>query len=343
MPKLSEFTPEMSETLSELFADHVKVLLQTSTAQSQQLQQWARLLVESFQGKTLQELLALEQIQSLVLTAIPKAVVVEHINALLPVVHQVIAQKLSGSDAVSDVLCKQTFLQSIKAILADEAVLKRITHTIVYSDLYRHLISEVLLQGIKQFFSEQSFLAKLPGVGSFLKMGKWGMTKVIPNWEDIVDSQAREFLKANLNSSLSFSQSCLMNSFGAEHLTETLEHLWQVLANVKLRALNVWVQSIGSDQIAHWLQAHWAQYVDSSVYDAVSETLVAAILTQVGQWRLDELWQLYGITEQQVIELVAAQWQQLLVVLVEHPQFVATLQASVRSFFLGEAFLTADC
>lgn len=139
-------------------------------------------------------------------------------------------ETLCHSNWVWQDLVTEEWLKMLAARIADQPELRALLiESILHSEAYRQLISEVLYAAIRSFFQQDSLLTKLPGMGSLMKLGRLGLGKMAPGLEEWVEPLAKSFISHYVETALMISKQSLMKSLTKERIQHLADHLWQQL------------------------------------------------------------------------------------------------------------------
>ncbi len=117
-------------------------------------------------------------------------------------------------DRVAQALAGMTDLQ--------EAIVEQITTSKVYADL----ISHVLLQGIRNYVTVESPIARVPGASSLMRMGQNAFDTAAPRLSKGIEKQLTSFVSANLQDTLRESRTYLTQVVDEAALQEVAAEMW---------------------------------------------------------------------------------------------------------------------
>lgn len=111
-----------------------------------------------------------------------------------------------------------------------EAVVEQITTSRVYADL----ISHVLLQGIRNYVTTESPIARVPGASSLMKIGQNAFDTAAPRLSKGIEKQLTSFVSANLQDTLRDSRTYLTKVVDGAALQDVAEDIWDRNADTPL-------------------------------------------------------------------------------------------------------------
>lgn len=214
----------------------------------------------------------------------------------------------------------------------------RWAHALVHNAEYQEMITGVLYEMIRQFFQEEALLSKLPGVGQFLKMGRWGAGKVLPQWERIVAESTKSFLAKNLTAVLRLSERFLLDGLNDDRIQMLGEQAWLLLSERAPSELAGATQVLGDPALKQWTAAHWSALVEGPFWEDIIVPVVRVVLEALSKITCGELWSALDLPESQLVDWNKRVCSLLLVDLANNAEIVGFLSELMAPCF-SDAFL----
>lgn len=181
-------------------------------------------------------------------------------------------------DRLADALAGMTDLQ--------ESVIDQITTSTVYADL----ISHVLLNGIRNYVTNESPIARVPGASSLMRMGQNAFDTAAPRLSKGIERQLTSFVSANLQETLRDSRQFLVSQIDSETLGKVAEDVWESNADTPLSDVAALMPedtlaeltAIAQDAAAHLMGTDTFRQAVHTVLDAHAAQPVGELLAEAG-------------------------------------------------------------
>ncbi|MEJ2680939.1 MAG: hypothetical protein P8144_05475 [Gammaproteobacteria bacterium] len=231
---------------------------------------------------------------------------------------------------------KAAFQQAFVWFVDDEARKARWIHALVHNAEYRNMITGVVFEMIRQFFQDEALLAKLPGLGHVLKMSKWGVGKMLPQWEQLVEDVAKSFINKNLALALKLSENFLLDSLSSERVFALSAHLWSTLeARPPSQVVNL-VDVLGEPALKGWTASQWRALVEGPFWSELIQPLVANGVQALCAISCGELWNALDVPEAQWVAWHERLWGGVISELAENPEFKSCIESVLAPCFTIE-------
>ncbi len=166
------------------------------------------------------------------------------------------------------------------------AILDQITT----SEVYAELISHVLFQGIRNYVTTESPIARVPGASSLMRMGQNAFDTAAPKLSKGIEKQLTSFVSANLQETLRESRLYLESVTENVDVDEIADDIYTRNADTALNEIAELIPqetlaemvSIGQDALAHLLDTPTLRAAAQYVLDANAARPVGEILSEVG-------------------------------------------------------------
>lgn len=166
------------------------------------------------------------------------------------------------------------------------AILDQITTSEVYADL----ISHVLFQGIRNYVTTESPIARVPGASSLMRMGQNAFDTAAPKLSKGIEKQLTSFVSANLQETLRESRQYLASVTENVDIDEIADDIYARNADTALNEVAELVSqetlaemvAIGQDALAHLLDTATFRAAAQYVLDANAARPVGEILAETG-------------------------------------------------------------
>lgn len=187
---------------------------------------------ERMQTLTLAEILPAAKIEAYLVSLLQTAPITEAGKDTVIAIGQALrAAESNKSVRLNHFITRAHYDRAVQQIAALDELRAQIIRSVMASPLYSGLVSDVLYYGIKDYLlSDNNLAMKIPGMGSLMKVGKWGLDKAAPNIEQAAEKTIKHYIKANIKRTLSISEKFLDNALNSTNVVKVSEHFW-TLAN----------------------------------------------------------------------------------------------------------------
>ena len=184
---------------------------------------------------------------------------------------------------VEDVFSEQNCQQLTEKLIDLSQLREQMVSSVLNSDIYVHLVSDVLYNGIKDFMLEENFLAKMPGISTMLKMSKWSLNKTLPNLDSFVEKTAKEFIKQHIPKTVELSEKILNKSLGGDSIRQVIEQVWQQLKDQSLDQAQQYVTDKDLVDFVTLSESWWFHYRKSEHFIESCATFIDYWLEKQGE------------------------------------------------------------
>ncbi len=190
------------------------------------------ILYQLLEDKTAKDLvgqgLNQERIKSTLSRALSSASVKDELlDMVYTVLVGMLESELYKTNSFDELISKNSYDLVIEKIIGYEEFRHKIISCAVDSEVYAELISDVLYQGIKDYILEENFLAKMRGVSSLFKAGKWGVNKSMPKLDSMVENTVKPYIQSNIKRTISLSKTSLNRALDEKRIEGIAENTWQ--------------------------------------------------------------------------------------------------------------------
>lgn len=306
------------------------------------LSQSARVGVSHMQTRCLKDFISVDELLPWVLQALKKPALLEPLGEWFGGAWREAVSRIKESEVpLASALDRKAFLAAFDWSLNKGDRKVRWVHALVHNAEYQEMITGVLYEMIRQFFQEEALLSKLPGVGQFLKMGRWGVGKMLPQWEQIVAESTKSFLNKNLSAALKLSERFLLDSLNDDRIQMIGEQVWNVLSQRAPSQLAGTMEVLSDPVLKSWTAAHWAALVQGPYWEDVIVPVTRAVLDALCEITCGELWSVLDLPESQLVAWNEQLWRVLLADLADNPE-VASLISEFLAPCFSDAFLESS-
>jgi hypothetical protein len=212
---------------------------------------------------------------------------------------------------------------------------------LISSPAYQAMISDVVYASIRGFVMEGNFLSRLPGFSSLLRVGKWGMSKAVPNVEEVLENTAKVYIKNNIQRLSLMSEKMIERHLTPENIDRIGLKLWGRLQGQSVALLMAFVEE-SYIRSAVGLQAKvWEHLKAQPYFHTVIEQYTKAWYQKNQTKTLYDLWCTLGISESTLLGWVE-QWLEPVMHLVQKDQFlIGRIRHHLEDFYETDA--VKDC
>lgn len=202
----------------------------------------------------------------------------------------VLDSALEDGTPVGDLLPREDYDRAAAAMSGmtdlQDAIVEQITTSKVYADL----ISHVLLQGIRNYVTVESPIARVPGASSLMKMGQNAFDTAAPRLSKGIEKQLTSFVSANLQDTLRESRTYLTKVVDETALQDVAADMWERNAETPVADLAALIPQdtlaelteIVRDVAGHVLQTPSFRDAARSVLQANAARPVGEVLAEAG-------------------------------------------------------------
>ena len=230
----------MSDIRKQLFKlqmNHIEKMLSPGLLAQQSVSE-AEKCLEWLKAHTIEQAFCAEELHELAVNLILKSEFDDlMVEARAADVLLFLKADIHDTKVLSDLIQTDHVHEFISFLMSLTDARRLLIHQIVASPVYSELISGVLYTGIRGFFIEENFLSKVPGLSSLLKVGKWGVSKAVPNMEATIENTASAYIKNNINRIIQLSEKVIDHSLSAEQIQSSGFKLWEKISDTKISSL----------------------------------------------------------------------------------------------------------
>lgn len=306
------------------------------------LSEAARVGVLHVQSRCLKDFISPDELLCWVSRALQKPQLLESLGAWFGGAWREAVSRIQDSDVpLASALDHKAFVAAFEWYLNDEERKQRWVHALVHNAEYQEMITGVLYEMIRQFFQDEALLSKLPGVGQFLKMGRWGVGKMLPQWELIIAESTKRFLNKNLSAALKLSERFLLESLNDARVRLIGEQVWTLLSQRTPGDLAGAAEVLSDPALKQWTMAHWQALVNGPYWEDVIMPTTRVTLEALCEITCGELWSVFELPESQLVAWNERLWRVLLADLAENEQVAALISEFLAPCFADDFLQSA--
>ena len=251
-----------AETLSRLIEAHTAFVLDrlTGDALSREIDLEVEAAFERLSTLSLAELVPeatvtaflVAQMQTAPLTPASREVV-------LTVVRAIRAADQNARLHAGDFVAKKDFDTVVDRFAGMQELRGKLIRSVLGSPLYAGLISDVLFNGIRDYvLSDNNVAMKIPGMGSLMKVGKWGLDKTMPNLEQTLEKTLKGYIEANISRTMGISEKFLDNSLNKANIRKLSDHVWKIANEPSVKDVLAVVREDDLGEALEFVDESWA-------------------------------------------------------------------------------------
>ena len=191
---------------------------------------------------------------------------------------------------IGELVQREDFSRFAAAVAGMNDMQGAILDQITTSEVYAELISHVLFQGIRNYVTTESPIARVPGASSLMRMGQNAFDTAAPKLSKGIEKQLTSFVSANLQETLRESRLYLESVTENVDVDEIADDIYTRNADTALNEFAELIPqetlaemvSIGQDALAHLLDTPTLRAAAQYVLDANAARPVGEILSEVG-------------------------------------------------------------
>jgi len=212
---------------------------------------------------------------------------------------------------------------------------------LISSPAYQEMLFDVVYASIRGFMTEGNFLSRLPGFSSLLKVGKWGMSKAVPNVEETLENAAKVYIKNNIHRLSLMSEKMIERHLTPESIERVGLKLWGKLQGKSVSFVMAFLQE-SYVRSAIGLQAKiWAHLKEQPYFQAAIDQYAKAWYQKNHMKTLGELWGTLGISDARLLDWVE-KWLEPVMHLVQKDQFlISRIRHHLAGFYESDG--VKDC
>ncbi len=231
------------------------------------------------------------------------------------------------------------WVKMVAARLADQQALREeLVAAVLGSAVYRKLISDVLYAGIRSFFQQDSLLSKVPALGSLMKLSRFGLGKVAPGLEELVEPLLKSFIEYYVETALKVSKDSLLSSLDGQKIRELADQIWQHVQVEPVAKTVALLEMADLESKLNEGEQHWVSVRSNEGTQAIVNRGVALWVEKMmglpGRFWLS----LFGLDEEGLSRLVAQMLKSLLLYWEQEGAFEAFLRQLLRPFYDAPEF-----
>lgn len=191
---------------------------------------------------------------------------------------------LADGTPIGDLIEREQYDRAAQALAGMTDLQETIVEQITTSTVYADLISHVLLQGIRNYVTVESPIARVPGASSLMKIGQTAFDNAAPRLSKGIEKQLTSFVSANLQDTLRESRTYLTKVVDEAALQEVAADVWERNADTPLADIAALLPQDTAVELAAVAQEALATLLTTpSFRDAAHRVLQANAARPVGE------------------------------------------------------------
>lgn len=201
-----------------------------------------------------------------------------------------IHQEATLAEVIPEVALEVLFDQ----LMGLEDLRRALITAVVNNPVFADLVTDLLLQGIRDFAANGAGVGRVPGAQSAMKIGQGLMKKATTakNGDDIF----RRFVSKHMQSSLQASETFLNLAFEGEGIRDGVQASWQHIRDVPLAEFREMVRADQVEDIAMLVTAMWRDFRCSDFLAAMIRAGVDGFYEQHGRSPMSVVLKDLGVT-----------------------------------------------
>ncbi|MEN3968020.1 hypothetical protein F9230_04905 [Acinetobacter johnsonii] len=247
------------------FLDHE--FSQASTVQNE-----STLFYHWFRKQTLQQLWSFEDINALLQKQILATPATDHlISQIAEHIKFALIHPINETTKIADVIPVLTIDKIAQYVASKSGHRQRLIKTVVNNPAFSAMITQLIQHSIQDYLNNSVMTKRVPGVSSFMKMGKSVL-------ETVTDSNLNDtighYLQKNILKLSQMSEQVLNQNFNDEKLYHFQANLWHKIKDMPLSVLKNYIEVQDLPQtvaMGHEIWEHMRQtdYLQQQVHDGV--------------------------------------------------------------------------
>ena len=213
-----------------------------------------------------------------------------------------------------------------------------ITHQVDTNSVYSMLISDVLYHGIKDFVLTENMLARnIPGASSLVKLGRKSLNVAAPKLETGIDRQLVKFINANIQTTITQSETFLDNTLDPPTMRKLGDEMWNANASKTMAEICGDINEAAVDAAIDVARRFWLHYRQTALFHSLVAQVVEGFYERYGQTDLRSLLEEMGVTQDVILQEANA----YAIPVIEHGLATGYLERRIRKH-LGAFYAQYD-
>ncbi|MFN8484533.1 MAG: hypothetical protein U0768_15955 [Anaerolineae bacterium] len=260
---------------------------------------------------------------------------VAYIEANARLVYQFL---LADATRVDEVLPREIYDSVVEILIGLKDLRLEITHQVVTNSVYSMLISDVLYHGIKDFVLTENMLARnIPGASSLVKLGRKSLNVAAPKLETGIDRQLVKFINANIQTTITQSETFLDNTLDPPTMRKLGDEMWNANASKTMAEICGDINEAAVDAAIDVARGFWLHYRQTALFHALVAQVVEGFFERYGQTDLRSLLEEMGVTQDVILQEANA----YAIPVIEHGLATGYLERRIRKH-LGAFYAQYD-
>jgi hypothetical protein len=200
------------------------------------------------------------------------------------------ANPIHNFTTVSDVLPDGFFEEFLDKILEMRHLRESIVHEVVANPMYSTLISDITLEGLRDFAQNNAVRAQqLPGATQVARLGKMLLGSSLPVLEEALEDNLHKYIQKSLQGILNRSEEFLLDHFDEEKVRELALDVWDFLKEKRIADLKQGISSLDLEEFFVIGYETWREIRKTAFYGALIDGGIDGFFDKYGDTSLSEI------------------------------------------------------
>ncbi len=214
----------------------------------------------------------------------------------------VLASKANATTTLEDIFPEDIFYEMVeKAAGLDKARKERVQRAL-YTNAYFRLISDVIVQTVKEFFlADNPVVRKVPGMKFLMKTGRNAAGVAAPSWFGDLEHRLRETLEERMEAVAREKEEFFMDMVNPGRLVEISEEVWQRISPI---TLDNHFSALAPDDLEDFVVIgleFWMNFRTTRYFERIYTEIAQAFYEKYGHLEVDVFLEDMGVTQDMVI------------------------------------------
>ena len=227
----------------------------------------------------------------------------EMVDGIEETVRQVYRHLREDDTRAEEIVPRDIFDRVVEIFIGLKDLRRHVTHQFVSNSVYSMLISDVLYHGIKDFVLTENMLAKnIPGASSLVRLGRKSLNVAAPKLETGIDKQLIKFINANIQATITQSETFLDNTLDAPTMRKLGDEIWNANAAKTMAEVSGDIDATAIEASIDVARHFWLHYRQTPFFHAIVEQVVEGFFERYGERNVRSLLEDMGITQDVIIQ-----------------------------------------
>ncbi|MFT4019901.1 MAG: hypothetical protein QM666_00115 [Acinetobacter sp.] len=224
-----------------------------------------------FQARTLQDFWSAQQLQQLIQQQFLNTALSQNLLSQIAThLHFALSHDLNESTKIEDVVDVLSVDQLAQYIASKTEHRQKLVHIVVNHPAFNAMVSQLIQQALQDYL-DHSVAMRVPGVGSFLKMGKSVLQSVT---DGNLEQVTQQYLQKNISKLSQMSEQILNQHFDDEKLYLFQANVWHQIKTLPLTVLKNYIVQDDLPKIIALINEFWdytrqSDYLQQQLHDGI--------------------------------------------------------------------------